>query len=81
MPGTTKRYIDKAVDKVNLLSKENKDWPYGFCVGRVSKDWNLEYSYLMSECGKRRRKSGLRRKKFKSPQEAYGSKDPYWLRT
>jgi hypothetical protein len=43
-------YMREAVRKV-FEYKKNNNWPISFCVGRVSKDYKLDFSTLMSACG------------------------------
>ena len=50
-----------AIDRVFQLYQQN-DWDFKYCVSMVAKNSNIEYSYLLSLCG---RESARRRKKKK----------------
>ncbi len=66
--------LREAVSAVLKMKKENPRYPFGFCVQCISKNYRLDYSFLMSECGKRKKRNIPVKNKL------YNGRLPYWLK-
>jgi len=64
--------VKDAVDDVFELYRNNK-WNWSYCVGIIAKRYGLDYTYLLSQCGnkKKRKTNNINSKRI--------NKTPWWI--
>ena len=74
--------LERAISHLKDLIKENPDWSFRFCVGRISKMHDLDIGLIMSEFAKRKRKNKSKQKKEKSKRgkDDYPADTPWWVK-